>query len=165
MAVRRPNPGTPGSPTPAGEKKLDLMEHLVRKSIEINPMLQTERDLNESVKAIKAQAAGPAQSDVQPRATLSKSERRKQTIAFFFGQKEEEFNDDMAQLIEQKRQLEAQMAQVQATYCSEVVDFLAMMQGGADTPEAQSVLGEFGRFLKALGVSEGEVIARVRGAK
>ncbi len=147
------------------------MEHLVKKSLDINPALRHGQDTGEVLAGLKQQAI--ARSDAQApaaggegrRPRLSKEERRKQTISFFFEQKLEEFDDDSADILERERKLAEEKADLQAQYAEEIVDFLGMMAGGAETPEAREVLRTFRKFLTALGLTEAQVTERARNSR
>ncbi len=152
------------------ESDVELMEHLVKKSLDINPNLRDGRDTQEILKGLRSEAvsksaAGKVAADSsgvpEPSAAEKKAKlaaRRRSTIEFFFEQKAEEFEAASREVNARRRALEAELKKLQATAVDEVVDFLSLLAGGADSPEARDVMKSYRKFLKELGVSDAEIV-------
>jgi len=143
------------------------MEHLVKKSLDINPGLRSGRSTGEVLEGLRREAAEGASLNSAPpaaegRPRLSKEERRKQTIRFFLEQKLEEFSEEAEGIRVRQEQLAREQRELQQQYAEDITDFLGMMAGGGDAPEAREVLRNFRKFLADLGLTEAEAIARAR---
>lgn len=155
------------------ESDVELMEHLVKKSLDINPNLRDGRDTQEILKGLRSEAvskstAGKASSGADassevaaPSAAEKQAKlaaRRRSTIEFFFEQKAEEFEAASQEVNVRRRALEQELKKLQADALDEVVDFLSLLAGGAESPEARDVMKAYRKFLKELGVSDTEIV-------
>ncbi len=152
------------------ESDVELMEHLVKKSLDINPNLRGGRDTQEILKglrkeAVSKSAVGKAAADssdvAEPTAAEKKAKlaaRRRSTIEFFFEQKAEEFGAASREVNARRRALEDELKKLQATTVDEMVDFLSLLAGGAESAEAREVMRSYRKFLKELGASDAEIV-------
>lgn len=157
MVIRRSKEDDPKS-------DVELMEHLVKKSLDVNPHLRSGRRTGEVLRELKEEAVARAQAE-QPSASKRQanvSDRRKSTIAFFLEQKAGEFKDQLADITAREKLLQQEKDALKATVADDIADFLALMAGAADSPEAREVLREQRAFLTALGLTDGDVIERAR---
>lgn len=73
-----------------------MTEHLVKKTLDVNPGMRGDMDTGEVMEGLRAQALAQARGSAraEPKRSAgpkrSKADRRKQTITFFFEQKNEE---------------------------------------------------------------------------
>lgn len=153
VARERPKVGTKAG----GSDELDLMEHLVKKSLAVNPALRGGMKTSEVLESLRQQVIAKADG--------GKEEQRKSRphIGSFFEQKYKEFQGETADLLERERKLAEEKAGIQARYVEMIVGFLGMTAGGADTAEAREVLMTFREFLSDLGLTEAQIIERTRG--
>ena len=98
---------------------------------------------------------------MQKKATLS--QRRRNTIEFFFEQKAEEFEATSLDMASRMRALQDEHRQNQANTLDEIVDFLSLLAGGGESPEAREVMRVYRKFLSELGVSDADVIKACKG--
>jgi len=151
------------------EPDVELVEHLVQKSLEVNPELRGGGKSTHEVlvdlknQAIarskrlgkKAKAAEGRQRDA--------TERRRDTMAFFFERKAAELDSVLADVTARERLLQRERQEACLRLTDEAVDFLALMSDFAESDAGQEVLDAFADFIQKLGVSERELLARVRG--
>ena len=153
---------------PEDETDVELMEHLVKKSLDINPGLRDGRTTQEILEGLRQEAvarSGTADTPPAPSASEKKAslaQRRRSTIEFFFEQKTEEFNSGARDVRARMRGLEKDLAALQRSTRDEMVDFLALLAGGADSPEAREVMRSHRNFLKELGCSDADIIAAAK---
>lgn len=169
MVVRRPQKDSEES-TGTDKPELELMERLVKKSLDVNPSLKAGRDTRGALEALRQQAvarskqspgeSGGTSGAAEPGSDLSS--RRQSAIAFFLDQKASEFQGQIDDIIARERALEAERAHLRERVLDEVADFFGLMSGGADSPEAHHVLRDHLAFLKSLGVSESDIVTRAR---
>ncbi len=170
MVLKRPE----ATPNQEPEPKAELIEHLVKKSLDINPNLRGGKDTREVLEDLKrealarskqgggaAPAEGPAAASA-PRANLA--ERRKSTMAFFFEQKAQEFDGAIADLDARERLLHKERKELQERFTADLTDFVALMAGG-DSPEVREVLKEQRAFLTKLGANEQEILRQAKGRR
>jgi hypothetical protein len=164
LTIRRPK--SPNEPPP-GPGDIELVEHLVKKSLDINPALRNSKKTAEVMTALREEARARAQggSPGSTTANLSKTDRRKQTITFFFTQKQEDFDEAVSGILERERALAAEKAALQGQFIQELADFLQMATGGVDSPEAREVVHSFRKFVTDLGINEAELFVRARRAR
>ncbi len=160
MVLRRPDK-RPGSPAAeAGKPDIQLMEELVKKSLDVNPALGGGRDAKQVIASFKEEASGAARTSPgampPPRASLA--ERRKATIKFFLEQKQEELEELSADITAREKLLAEERRQLQQRVYEEVVDFLALVSGGTESQEAREAVHECRSFIAELGVTEIDVI-------
>ena len=166
MVLKRPGK-IEGVEPEAEEVDLELMEHLVKKSLDINPGLRQQRSTREFLSGIKKEAVAKSNASASKAAPVEKkkvslSQRRKSTIEFFFEQKMEEYTESAEEVMGRIQLLEEELRTAQESTVSEIVDFLSMISGSANSPEAREVMREYRQFIKALGISEEEIIKACR---
>ena len=141
-----------------------FMEHLVKKSLDVNPGLRAGRSTQEVLKSLRQEAMANAQAG-QPGAALSipeatatpaasPDERRLKSIQFFLDQKGAEFASDSQGIASQIASLQAQLDGLRAAAISDLADFLSLVGGGSESPETRRALRDHRELLNALGVSE-----------
>jgi hypothetical protein len=183
MVIKRPDMQSKGA-----EPDLEIMEQLVKKSLEINPQLKDGKNTRQVLADLRNQAlarsksgsggGGPSsmgggQSTMgqarsvgsAPAATAAKPDmaaRRKNTISFFFEQKASEFEESVVDINMREKALQKEKNELQQRFFDELVDFFTLMAGGAQSPESRAVLVEQRAFLSQLGVAEADLIREVQ---
>jgi hypothetical protein len=168
MVLKRPTTTPANEPAPTAE----LMEHLVKKSLDINPNLRGGKDTREVLEDLKREAVARAKQGgaseaaptgaAAPRANLA--ERRKSTMVFFFEQKAQEFDSAVADIDARERLIQRERKDLQERFSGDLVDFIALMAGG-DSPELRDVLREFRAFLAKLGANDQEIIRQAKARR
>ncbi len=151
-------------PTPA-EPDVELMEQLVKKSLDVNPELRGGKSTHEVLAALREEAiarskSGGTSQPEQP--TTSLADRRRGTIAFFLEQKVKEFGESEADISAREKVLRAERAELQARVVDDIEVFLALLSDGNESPEVRMVLTQFKHFLQQLGTSETQLLAAAR---
>ena len=176
MVIRRKGGGPGGSEPPGATPDTELMEHLVKKSLDINPNLRDGKATNEVMDDLRAQvlarsrgggaapAAGGSASAPAAKPKGDLSSRRKSTISFFFEQKAAEFEEEAKELLRQEEELRRQRAELNERYADELTDFLGLMSGG-ESPEAREVIREFRKFLADIDLNEAALLKRMGGRR
>ena len=160
MVLKRPS--SVGAAPPSSDKDVELMEHLVQKSLAINPSLRGAKSTGEVLEDLRKQAvtrsksAPPTPEPPTPKVDLA--ERRRSTITFFFEQKAQEFKEAARELVAREQQLQKEKQGLKAKVVEELADFLVLVSGGGETPEARQVMRDFRVFLQDLGVTEADVL-------
>ncbi len=164
MVIKKPT-----NPEPSGSS-VDLREQLVRKSLEVNPKLRgtAERDTNEVLQDLKAEAAGLARAgkaaaqkgSAPARAPATLADKRKNAIASFMDQKIAEHAELSADIAERERALQDEKKALRERLTQELADFLAIVGTGPQSPEAKSVLSQHRAFLTQLGISDADLVSR-----
>ncbi len=165
MAVRRPPQAPPGTSVP----DVELMEHLVKKSLDINPQMRGGKSTHEVMEDLRKEAiarsktAGVGTAPPSGAAKASLSERRRATIAFFFEQKSAQMQTVLADLRARERALADEKRVIQKQLVDEIVDFIHMVSSGAEVPELRGVLLAHRGLLAELNVSEADLIRLAKG--
>lgn len=158
---------------------VELMEELVRKSLQVNPSLKDGKSTGQVIDDLRSMAlersarhggpggqggAGAARGGGgRPEAPADeRSERRVKTISFFLLQKQEELAEQEADLAAQERALAKRRQELTARLLDEVAEFFGLMAGGAESPEARTALRQQRAFIEQLGVSEADLARRAR---
>ena len=162
MVLKRPTQ-IEGQEPAADEPDIELMEHLVKKSLDINPGLRRDRSTREFLKGIKKEAIeksdrGASSPGEPTKKKASLAQRRRSTIEFFFEQKLEEYGEAAEEILKRIQALEAELKEARENSFDEIVDFLSLIAGAGDSPEAREVMRAYRKFLKELGVSEDDII-------
>ena len=162
MVLKRPTQ-IEGQEPPGEEPDIELMEHLVKKSLDINPGLRQDRSTREFLRGIKKEAVeksgrGGKRSPDPAKKKASLAQRRRNTIEFFFEQKLEEYGETAEEILKRIQALEAELKESRQSSFEEIVDFLSLIAGSGDSPEAREVMRAYRKFLKELGVSEDDII-------
>jgi len=141
-----------------------FMEHLVKKSLDVNPGLRAGRSTQEVLKSLRQEAMASAQAgepdgalsipEAASMPTASPDERRLKSIQFFLDQKGAEFAADSQGIADQIAGLQAQLDGLRAAAVSDLADFLSLVGGGSDSPETRRALRDHRELLSALGISE-----------
>jgi hypothetical protein len=157
MVLKRPDTGSSNT-DPQGKPQIELIEELVKKSLDVNPSLGGGRDVQAVMSSLKKEAI-QAKSGAPPSTpTASLADRRKSTIAFFLEQKQAEFEELAADITVRENVLLKERQDLQRRIFEELLDFLALMSGGVDSPEARQVVHEHRGFVAQLGVTEVDVV-------
>ena len=150
---------------PAEEPEIELVEHLVKKSLDINPGLRQDRSTIEFLKGIKKEAVDKSGAGAAHHAPAGKAQtkadraqRRRNTIEFFFEQKMEEYVEAAQDITHRIQALESELDQTRKASFEEIVDFLSLIAGSGDSAEAREVMRAYRKFLKELGVTDDEVM-------
>ena len=151
MVVRRPKISSRQDGD--GSDDDGITEHLVRRSLAVNPSMRdgrTTHQVMDNMRAEAVQKAGTPRDGTTPAgltgsATGSKSAtaRLRQTIEFFFEQKSLDYRDLADELDERLRALEIERAELRDSIAGELLDFLSLMAGGGDSPEARAVFKQY----------------------
>lgn len=163
MVLKRPTQ-IEGQEPESDEPDIELMEHLVKKSLDINPGLRQDRSTIEFLKGIKKEAVNKSSTggqQQQAEAAKNKSslaDRRRSTIEFFFEQKKEEYVAASSEIMKRIELLDKELNDTRAASFGEIVDFLSLIAGAGDSAEAREVMRTYRKFLKELGVSEEDVM-------
>lgn len=159
MVLKRPRkPET--SKTACSDSDLQLMEHLVKKSLDVNPGLRAGRSTQEVLQNLRQEAVNTPAADAgaSPRPKASMAEKRRKTIEFFLEQKAEEYRESADHVAIRIKALEHELTGIRATTADELIDFLSLISGGTDSPEAREVLRNYRDLLKELGVSDNYIL-------
>jgi hypothetical protein len=150
--------------TQEAKPDVDLMEQLVKKSLEVNPQLRDGKSTREVLAGLREEAVSRSKSHGQePEAPQpSLSERRSGTIAFFLEQKAKEFHESERDIIEREMRLRAERTNLQRRVIDEIEVFLALVSDGKDSPEARAILTRSRTFLQQLGTNEKQLLAASR---
>ena len=108
--------------------------------------------------AIAQSKQGGGAPSAAPKASVA--ERRKSTIAFFLEQKAGEFEEVEADISTREKALQQERRELQGRVTDEIADFLGLMSGGVETPEARDILHHQRAFLTQLGISEVDLLKR-----
>ena len=144
-----------------GSPDLELMEQLVKKSLEINPEMRGGKRTAEVMEDLRKQAVGQSKSAPTAVSTAPKpslTERRLSTMAFFFEQKQAEFQENLGEIAVKERELEKEKKELKVRFGDELTDFLALMSGGTETPESKEILRRYRSFVAALGLNEADIL-------
>ena len=159
MVLKRPQKAETPAAT-CSDSDLQLMEHLVKKSLDVNPGLRGGRSTQEVMQNLRKEAVNPSAAEAaavaKPKASVS--EKRRKTMEFFLEQKAEEYRDSADSIMIRMKALEHELAGVRETTVDELIDFLSLISGGTDSPEAREVLRQYRDLLKELGVSDDEIL-------
>ena len=164
MVLKKPGQSDAAEPAKPATSDTSFMEHLVKKSLDVNPGLRAGRSTQEVLKSLRQEAVANAEAG-QPDAALnipeaaaspavSADERRLKSIQFFLEQKGAEFASDSQGIASQIASLQAQLDGLRAAAVSDLADFLSLVGGGSDSAEARRALRDHRDLLSALGVSE-----------
>ena len=159
MVLKRPQKAETPKAT-CSDSDLQLMEHLVKKSLDVNPGLRAGRSTQEVLQNLRKEAVNKpeAEASVAAKPKASVSEKRRKTMEFFLEQKAEEYRDSADEIILRMKALEHELAGVRETTVDELIDFLSLISGGTDSPEAREVLRTYRDLLKELGVTEADIL-------
>ena len=130
MVLKRPS--SVGAAPPSSDKDVELMEHLVQKSLAINPSLRGAKSTGEVLEDLRKQAvtrsksAPPTPEPPTPKVDLA--ERRRSTITFFFEQKAQEFKEAARELVAREQQLQKEKQGLKAKVVEELADFLVLVE-------------------------------------
>jgi hypothetical protein len=169
MVVKRPKLAD-DAPQKDEKSSVELMEHLVKKSLDINPELRDGMRTGEVMDSLKQQALARSKTQPQGKGTPGRpaddkaalAERRKSTISFFCEQKAKEYEEGSKALAIKEVALRKEREGLQARVANELSDFLGMIAGGTDGVEAREVLRTFRAFLSELGVTDTDLLARAK---
>lgn len=163
MVLKKPGQGDGSAPARPATSDTSFMEHLVKKSLDVNPGLRAGRSTHEVLQSLRQEALANAQAG-HPDATLSvpeaaaptssADERRLKSIQFFLDQKGAEFAADSQGIASQIASLQAQLDGLRAAAVSDLADFLSLVGGGSQSPETRRALREHRELLSALGITE-----------
>ena len=159
MVLKRPQKAEAPKAT-CSDSDLQLMEHLVKKSLDVNPGLRAGRSTQEVLQNLRKEAVDPASAGAaaQARPKASVSEKRRKTMEFFLEQKAEEYRESADSIMIRMKALEHELTGVRETTVDELIDFLSLISGGTDSPEAREVLRQYRDLLKELGVSDDDIL-------
>ena len=159
MVLKRPQKAeTPK--TSCSDSDLQLMEHLVKKSLDVNPGLRAGRSTQEVLQNLRTEAVKKpaAQEEAATKPKASVSEKRRKTMEFFLEQKAEEYHESANHIVLRMKALEHELTGIRETTVDELIDFLSLISGGTDSPEAREVLRTHRELLKELGVTENDIL-------
>jgi hypothetical protein len=163
MVLKRPD-SLPNREPASGT---DLVEHLVKKSLDINPSLRRGKDTREVLDALKKEAvarsrqgsaSGEAQTSGAEPSRVNLADRRKSTMVFFLEQKSQEFEGGAADIEAREKLLAREKQDLQKRFAEDIVDFLALMSGSTENPETREVLKDFRGFLTRLGITDQDLL-------
>lgn len=159
MVLKRPQKAETPKDS-CSDSDLQLMEHLVKKSLDVNPGLRAGRSTQEVLQNLRKEAVNPAgaQASTSAKPKASVSEKRRKTMEFFLEQKAEEYRESADHIALRMKALEHELAGVRETTVDELIDFLSLISGGTDSPEAREVLRTYRDLLKELGVSDNDIL-------
>ena len=159
MVLKRPQKAETPKAT-CSDSDLQLMEHLVKKSLDVNPGLRAGRSTQEVLQNLRKEAVGKpvdqAATPAKPKASVS--EKRRKTMEFFLEQKADEYRESADEIILRMKALEHELAGIRETTVDELIDFLSLISGGTDSPEARDVLRTYRDLLKELGVTDSDIL-------
>jgi hypothetical protein len=168
MVLKRPKLDD-AAPKPDAKSDVELMEHLVKKSLQINPELRDGKGTHEVMDSLRQQAIAQSRSRAAPPPAAPSgpdksalADRRKSTIAFFFEQKAKEVEEAQKDLAVREAALKKERQELQQRVSGELADFLGMMSGAVESPETREVLKDFKSFLSQLGVAPEELLQRAK---
>ena len=159
MVLKRPQKAETPKES-CSDSDLQLMEHLVKKSLDVNPGLRAGRSTQEVLQNLRKEAVSPAgsQASASAKPKASVSEKRRKTMEFFLEQKAEEYRESADHIALRMKALEHELTGVRETTVDELIDFLSLISGGTDSPEAREVLRTYRDLLKELGVSDSDIL-------
>ncbi|MBI5507583.1 MAG: hypothetical protein HY903_02405 [Deltaproteobacteria bacterium] len=163
MVLKRPSTLPEQPQRRAPEPDVELVEQLVKKSLDINPDLRDGKNTHQVMQDLKRQAVarskegGAGGGIAAPRGNLA--ERRRGTIAFFFEQKASDFETAVADVTARERLLQQEKQALRDQVVGDLADFFALMAGGIQSPEAKDVIRENRPFLSKLGITEADLVA------
>ena len=111
-------------------------------------------------RAVEVSATDSAPAN--PMVSSDDSARGRNTIHFFFEQKEDGFETVSLDINRRMDALKEELKKAQQETLNEIIDFLALLAGGADSAEAREVIRGYGGFVCKLGSSESEIIRVVK---
>ena len=161
MVLKKPGQNDAAKPATSDTS---FMEHLVKKSLDVNPGLRGGRSTQEVLNSLRQEAMANAQAgesggalsipEAAAMPTAGPDERRLKSIQFFLDQKGAEFAADSQGIADQIAGLQAQLDGLRAAAVSDLADFLSLVGGGSDSPETRRALRDHRELLSALGISE-----------
>lgn len=166
MVIKRPKKTGSKKEGKKSSTESQLMEHLVKKSLNINPELPDAAQPEQIVKTLRGEAPekslsqGSAESPHQRKKALAK--RRRDTIAFFFEQKRLEFDESMTVLLQKIALIEGQQDTLKEQTIQALVDFLSLLPGAADSPEAREVMRQHQELLQLLGITDAHISQKIK---
>jgi hypothetical protein len=168
MVIKRPS-NIPHTEAGSGP---ELAEHLVKKSLDINPALRRGMATHEVLEELRKEAVARSQHGAtQPEAAPAQasranlSDRRKSTVAFFLEQKAQEFDAAAGEIAVRERLLLNEKQELQKRIAQDLVDFLSLMSGGVDAPECHEILKDFRGFLTKLGSSDADLLRQAKNRR
>lgn len=188
MVIQRKN--RPDGGTSGGSDGPDLIDHLVKKSLEINPSLrQGRRSTGEVMADLKKQAIasakeaaaerGPAEAPpASPGAATAPpppddpqqvanrvAAKRKVTVTYYLEQKSADYQRRLVSIQQREAQLQAERAALQQETLNDVVDFFTVVTFGTQGTEARDALAAAGQYLQKLGLTEAQLLQALKGGQ
>ena len=164
MVLKKPGQSDSAAPPKPATSDTSFMEHLVKKSLDINPGLRAGRSTHEVLQSLRQEAVANAEAGTPDLAlsvpeaastpAASADERRLKSILFFLEQKAGEFASESKGIADQIAGLQAQLDGLRAAAVSDLADFLSLVGGGSESPETRRALRDHRALLQALGITE-----------
>ena len=125
MVLKRPQKAEAPKAT-CSDSDLQLMEHLVKKSLDVNPGLRAGRSTQEVLQNLRKEAVNKpgTESTAAAKPKASVSEKRRKTMEFFLEQKAEEYRESADEIILRMKSLEHELTSIRETTVDELIDFL-----------------------------------------
>lgn len=167
----RPKTSAPVSNN-APDSDIEFIDKLVRQSLAINPALRGDDSTTAFLKRMRDAAVGVGRTDKPQHAKPavasaepSAEERRAGTIALFMRQKQDDFEKEAAGLRFRESELARDKAAAKERHVKEVVDFLVVVFSSVPGGAPADSLKGCRVLLSELGITDAEVLRRVREAK
>ena len=152
MVLKRPQKAEKPEAS-CSDSDLQLMEHLVKKSLDVNPGLRAGRSTQEVLQNLRKEAVDPASAGAaaQARPKASVSEKRRKTMEFFLEQKAEEYRESADSIMIRMKALEHELTGVRETTVDELIDFSLSSPVAQTAPRPVKFCGNIATYSKSWG--------------
>jgi hypothetical protein len=172
MVLKRPDEGNPILPD------VDLVDELVRKSLEINKHLKagdsTGRYLESLRESVRQKVPGAEDKSgkvelkkgaAPPKAPEKMVDRKARTFVDFLKLKSDEFQNRHQQLREKRKELEREEAELRNQTAHAISDMLMVVADGEDVAPFRAALTDESAFLSLLGVRDVDLLKGIKKRK